>query len=212
MPSLRGFISRQVARITNAAQTIFHRANTNVTNVGSSAMNFSISSNAGRSAAGTYARMQIYLDPQTQAGVLHEIGRRGVGIIQDTLAPIRRTGSLERSIKYNVDVSQRMVTIYSDHPAASSLVQGYTSGGSIDALTEWMQHKAEFASLPDNEQKEAAFLIRRAIENGQSPGPRSTLAALNPSGERRFDFLSDAEQQISDMIRDALQEVIDGAA
>lgn len=210
MPNVRNLIYGELKRLYSVSKTFFRGINVNE-DIGDSGMKFSIKTDIADGAANVRARMLIYLDESVTTEVLREIGERSVDIVRDTLLPVRRTGGLESSIEYKIVPIYRIVTIYSTHPAAAAMVSGYRHAGSYQAIEDWMNTKSDFDGLPAKKRKETAFLIRRAIAEGKSPGPYSTLGQMRPEGERRFDFLSESESQIVEMVRDVLQDMVQGA-
>ncbi len=127
-----------------------------------------------------------------------EIGKMGVKIVRDIVEPIKRTGGFERSWKYKIGSDGDSVSIYSDHKAASSLQRGINYVGSTQSLVAWLRTKKEHKGKSESELNRFAFNIKRKIDRGDSPGDGSTLKTLAPQGERRFDYLAEASNQISE--------------
>jgi hypothetical protein len=170
-----------------------------------SGIGFTISHNIGRG-MGAVAGATVYFDADVSDATLNAIGRRGVQLIQEQLAPMKRTGSLEDSWQYRIDRAGGRVTIYSDHPAASSILNGYRNTN-IDNLKDWMKSKNEYKGLTDKEKKLVAFRIWKKIKDGRRPEGNSTIASLSATGSRSFDYLTPAAINLQQEIDQILNSI-----
>lgn len=172
--------SRQTTQSSSAPQQ------SQMTNISFSMTTSGLSLVASRAAAG----ILVHLDQDVSTTLMESIGEMGVERFKEALEPIRRTGEVSDSFTYRIVNGGRGVVIYSDHPAARSIQYGYSTGGSIEALTDWMKQKAEFRNLSEKEQIRAAYFIIKKVKKGFPPGATSDLRRLAPVGERRYDYLS----------------------
>lgn len=156
-------------------------------------------------------RALVYFDSAVTKEMLQETLRSAKRAVEQAFAPIRRTGEVEKSFQYKILTRNRQVLIYSDHPAASAIQEGYTSGGSIQNLMEWMKNKQEFKNLEEEKQREIAYMIKRKIERGDAPGPNSTLRRLRPEGERKYDYMTIVTELISRDVEIMLNTIADQA-
>lgn len=156
-------------------------------------------------------RALVYFDSEVTTAFLQEVVKSAKIAVEQAFAPIRRTGEVQDSFQYKILTRNRQVVIYSDHPATSAIQQGYTKGGSIQKLMEWMEHKDEFKNKKESEKREIAFLIKRKIERGDPPGPQSTLRRLRPEGERRYDYMTRVHNQIARDVEIMLNEMANEA-
>lgn len=160
-------------------------------------------------ASSATAGITIHLDQQVSAAMADIIGQTGVDRFREALAPLRRTGELEDSFTYRVSNDNQSISIYSTHPAASSIQYGYETGGSIQSLLDWMEHKPEYSGLSERAQKQAAYFIIGKIKNHHPPGGNSTLSMLSPMGERRYDYLTVVREALENDIETLLDDYVD---
>lgn len=158
---------------------------------------FAIRSDIQQKTEGIRLRALVYFDSNVSTAMLQEVVQSAKIAVEQALAPITRSGGLRDSFQYKILTRNRQVVIYSDHPASSAIQQGFTAGGSIEKLMDWMRYKAEFKNLEESKQREIAFMIKRKIERGDPPGPASTLRRLRPEGERRYDYMTRVTSQIT---------------
>lgn len=128
------------------------------------------------------------------------IGAEGVGIMQELLERLRRSGDLDSSWKYRIMPDS--VEIYSEDWAAASIQSGFNQPPPKDEFLEWMNYKPEFASMDTKERERAAFAIRRSMLAGNAPGTGSSLRPLPPAGQRRYEFLKEAGDAINEKVRE----------
>ena len=143
-----------------------------------------------------------FKDKLTSEQLFDDIGKAGVKIIQDLLEPLKRSGKTSDSFTYKKEGMS--VIIYSDNSAAYYINTGFSEAPSSQALMEWMNYKPEFSGLSASEAERVAFAIRKSIEDGKKPGPASTLSDLQPVGERKFDYVKLAVQQLKDKVDEQL--------
>lgn len=148
------------------------------------------------------AYMNTLKDAFNSSEILDEIGQQGVSIVKDLLEPLRRSGRTQDSWKYKIN--GQSVVIYSDNNAATYLATGFSKAPSTNVLREWMNYKSEFSGLTEKEANRIAFAIRKSILNNSAPGPNSDIAKLQPVGERKFDYIKLATDQITEMVKTKL--------
>lgn len=152
------------------------------------------------------ASLTVFFNKEIQQSILRDIGETGVRSVREWLAPIRRTGELESSFRYRIDLAGQSVTIFSTLPQASSIARGISTTGSQDRLITWLRSKSEHASKSEKELKRTAFLIQRSINTGKQPGPQSTLRSLTPIGTRSYNYLGLVEQDIEKYVQQMIDE------
>lgn len=128
------------------------------------------------------------------------IGAEGVEIMKELLDRLRRSGDLDSSWKYRILTDS--VEIYSEDWAAASIQSGFNQPPPKDEFLEWMNYKPEFSGMDTDEKSRAAFAIRRSMLANNPPGTGSTLRALPPTGERRYQYLREAGDAINDKVRE----------
>ena len=210
MPSYQS-LRQAVRQITQSARNFLERnQDTQIGSSFSTANNttFAIRSDIQQKAEAVRTRMLVYFDSKVSLEIMRGTVESAKKAIEEAFAPIRRTGEVQNSFQYKIIAPNRQVLIYSDHPAASAIQEGFTKGGSIQNLMEWMQQKAEFKNLKESKQREAAYMIKRKIERGEQPGAASSLKRLHPVGERRYDYMAQVTERITGDIEDMLNVVV----
>lgn len=139
--------------------------------------------------------------------LLDHIGKAGIEIVKKLLQPIRRTGALEES--FTATVGSDNVVIGSDRPEAEYIATGFRKAPSVQALQDWMRNKSEFSGMDSEEQIRVAYAIQKSIDRGDAPGPNSTLRALEPVGERKYDYIKLATDQLSKKVAEEVGKYLD---
>lgn len=150
--------------------------------------------------AGKYdAKLAIIFNQVMRRELLEYMGEQALDAVRDALEPISRTGTLRDSFNYEV-TGNNTVVIGSNAPQAGSIATGIATVPSIENLMDWMLTKAEFSGLNEKERHNIAGGIQRNIASGKSPGGKSTLRRLNPTGERAYDYFAVAMKDIEEVI------------
>lgn len=129
---------------------------------------------------------------------ISKLASESLDALQKILSPLQRTGDLEQS--WHIIANSTSFSLWSTDWAAHSIQTGFTESPPKDILIDWMKTKSEFQGMDDKEQSRVAFAIRLAIRRGDSPGPQSTIGNLDPSGERRFDYMKQAKSEIERIV------------
>ena len=167
-----------------------------IKNSQSGSLRFAITTDVSKARSMAEASIVVWLNKSLRRDIQEDIGKMGTKIVKDIVSPIRRTGGFENSWKYKLGSGGDSVTIYSDHKAATSLQRGIKRVGSTQDLVKWLKTKKEHSGKRDVELKRLAFNIKRKIDRGDSPGSTSTLKYLTPTGDRSFDYITKATEQI----------------
>ena len=125
--------------------------------------------------------------------------------VRRALQPISRSGTLADSIEWRIEPDGNAI-VYSTAPyAAAILSPGAIESGSpsVEALMDWMNYKEEFSGLDANEKRRVAFAIRNAIIARRGPGAGSDLGRLNPTGQRAYDYVNEALENVGPLLSDA---------
>jgi len=165
----------------------------------------------------TGALFKISVDGSLSNAVVDAIGQSAVEKLKDAVDPITRTGTLRDSFRY--ENQGKEIVVYSTASYAKSITSASSmrKPPSAEELMDWMKTKAEFAGLDPKDARRVAFAIRNSIKTGTGSGRtgRSDIRRLSPSGERAYDYVSVAVEQLSKEIGllglDVVGEVVRGA-
>jgi len=165
----------------------------------------------------TGALLKVSLDGSMSRAVADELGRAAVTKLRQAVDPISRTGTLRDSFR-----SEKVgdsVIVYSTAAYAKAITNGPSmdSPPSAEDLMDWMATKPEFAGLDPKAARRVAFAIRTSIKTGAGSGRtgRSDIRRLSPGGERAYDFVAVALEQLAREIDtigfEVIREVTGGA-
>jgi hypothetical protein len=135
--------------------------------------------------------------------LLDEVGKIGLKIVQDLLEPLSRSGATRDSFSYST--GGNVVTISSQSDSAYYIGTGFADVPSTTRLQSWMALKPEFAGLSDKESRRVAFAIQYTIKHKIASGANSTISKLQPVGERKYDYIKLATEQLTKQVESLIR-------
>jgi len=147
----------------------------------------------------TGAILKVTSDGTLSSAVADVIGDAAVRELREAVEPISRTGRLKDSFRHQ-HVGDGVI-VFSDAPYARTILEEPSRDNppSAEDLMDWMATKPEFAGLDPKAARRVAFAIRTSIATGVGAGRtgRSDIRRLSPSGQKAYDYVSVAAEQIS---------------